>query len=103
MSYSKVKKDGFPVLNEYQLAYNIVREADLLSAYDIDRCVMYKMHCNNCSYSEALEDALNLFDYRVFKMRKDNLFVTPYSIKESLKLHRKAKKDVKILSKILNH
>ena len=103
MSYSKVKVNGYPDLGEYQLAYNIVREADLLSAYDIDRCVMYKMHCNNCTYTEALKDALHLFDYRVFKMRKDNLFVTPYSIKESLKLHRKAKKDVKILSKILNH
>ena len=100
MSYSKVKVNGYPDLGEYQLAYNIVREADLLSAYDIDRCVMYRMHCNNCSYSEALKEAVDLFDYRVFKMRKDNLFVTPYSIRESLKLHRKAKKDVKSLSKI---
>ena len=97
MSYSKVKVNGYPDLGEYQLAYNIVREADLLSAYDIDRCVMYRMHCNNCSYSEALKEALELFDYRVFKMRKDNLFVTDYSKCESLKLHRKAKKDVKSL------
>jgi len=103
MSYSKVKVNGYPDLGEYQLAYNIVREADLLSAYDIDRCVMYKMHCNNCSYSEALEDALNLFDYRVFKMRKDNLFVTNYAKTESLKLHKKAKQDVKSLSEILNN
>ena len=36
MSYSTVKKNGFPSLNEYQLAYHIVREADLLAAYDID-------------------------------------------------------------------
>ena len=39
MSYSTVKKNGFPDIGEYQLAYNIVREADLLSAYDID-CIM---------------------------------------------------------------
>ena len=32
MSYSKVKKYGYPNLEEYQLAYHIVREADLLSA-----------------------------------------------------------------------
>jgi hypothetical protein len=103
MSYSKVKVNGYPDLGEYQLAYNIVREADLLSAYDIDRCIMYRMHCNNCTYSEALEEALKLFDYRVFKMRKDNLFVTDYSKCESLKLHKKAKKDVKSLSKDLNN
>jgi hypothetical protein len=103
MSYSKVKVNGYPDLGEYQLAYNIVREADLLSAYDIDRCIMYRMHCNNCTYSEALEEALKLFDYRVFKMRKDKLFVTDYSKCESLKLHRKAKKDVKSLSKDLNN
>jgi hypothetical protein len=103
MSYSKVKVNGYPDLGEYQLAYNIVREADLLSSYDIDRCIMYRMHRNNCSYSEALKEALDLFDYRVFKMRKDNLFVTEYSNCESLKLHRKAKKDVKSLSEILKN
>jgi len=36
MSYSKVKVNGYPDLGKYQLAYNIVREADLLAAYDID-------------------------------------------------------------------
>ena len=45
MSYSKVKANGYPELGEYQLAYHIVREADLLAAYDIDRCVMYSMYC----------------------------------------------------------
>ena len=69
MSYSKVKENGYPQLGDYQLAYNIVREADLLAAYDIDRCIMYTMYRDNCSYSEALEEALKLFDYRVFKMR----------------------------------
>jgi hypothetical protein len=103
MSYSKVKVNGYPDLGEYQLAYNIVREADLLSAYDIDRCIIYRMYCNNCTYSEALEEALKLFDYRVFKMRKDNLFVTDYSKCESLKLHRKAKKDVKSVCEDLNN
>jgi len=101
MSYSKVKVNGYPDLGDYQLAYHIVREADLLSAYDIDRCIMYTMHCNNFSYCEALEEALKLFDYRVFKMRKDRLFITNFSKKESLKLHRKAKKDTESLKTIL--
>ena len=104
MSYSKVKVNGYPDLKEYQLAYHIVREADLLAAYDIDRCIMYRMYNNshnNITSSEALLEALDLFDYRVFKMRKDKLFFTNYAKRESLKLHRKALKDVESLSEIL--
>ena len=103
MSYSKVKANGYPDLGEYQLAYHIVREADLLAAYDIDRSIMYTMHRDNCNYTKALTEALNLFDYRVFRMRKDRLFKTDFSKKESLKLNRKAKKDVESLKEILNH
>jgi hypothetical protein len=101
MSYSKVKKNGFPDLDKYQLAYHIVREADLLAAYDIDRCIMYTMYRDNCKYTEALKEALDLFDYRVFKMRSDRLFKTAYSRKESLRLHRKAEKDVASLKDLL--
>jgi len=101
MSYSKVKENGFPDLGEYQLAYHIVREADLLAAYDIDRCIMYKMHKDKCEYTEALEEAVKLFDIRVLKMRKEKLFKTNFSKKESLKLHRKALKDVESLKNII--
>jgi hypothetical protein len=103
MSYSKVKVNGYPELGEYQLAYHIVREADLLAAYDIDRSIIYTMYRDNCDYYKALQDALNLFDYRVFTMRKDRLFKTNYSKKESLKLHKKAKKDVEILREFRNY
>ena len=103
MSYSKVKVNGYPDLGEYQLAYHIVREADLLAAYDIDRCVMYTMHRDNSNYTTALQEALNLFDYRVFRMRQDRLFKTDYSKRESIKLNKKAKKDVESLKEILNH
>ena len=103
MSYSKVKANGYPELGEYQLAYHIVREADLLSAYDIDRSIIYTMYRDNCEYNKALEEALNLFDYRVFRMRQDRLFKTNYSRKESLKLHKKAKKNVDTLREILDN
>jgi hypothetical protein len=101
MSYSKVKVNGFPNLGEYQTEYHIVREADLLAAYDIDRCVIYSIYRNNCSYTDALRLAVELFDNRVFRMRQDRLFKTAYSRKESLKLHKKAKKDVEGLIKII--
>ena len=99
MSYSTVKKNGFPLLGDYQLAYHIVREADLLAAYDIDRCVMYSMYTKNANYSEALDMAIVLFDNRVLNHRKDKLFVTNYSKKLSVNLHKKAKKDIEILVK----
>jgi hypothetical protein len=100
MSYSKVKKNGYPELGEYQLAYHIVREADLLSAYDIDRCIMFRMFRDNIEYGEALIDAVELFDNRVFRMRQDKLFTTNYSKRESLKLHKNAKKNVENLNEI---
>jgi HD superfamily phosphodiesterase len=97
MSYSTVKKNGFPLLGDHQLAYHIVREADLLAAYDIDRCIMYSMFKKNENYLKALDTAIVLFEHRVFRHRKDRLFVTNYSKKLSVKLHKKAKKDIDIL------
>ena len=79
MSYSTVKKLGYPDLGEYQLAYHIVREADLLSAYDFDRCVIYNMHKLQGDFESAYTDSINLFENRVFKHIDDNLFVTSYS------------------------
>jgi len=90
MSYSKVKINGYPNLGNYQLAYHIVREADLLAAYDLDRCIIYKIYHGNLEYDLALKDAFHLFDTRVLRMREDKLFKTKFSKKESLKLHKNA-------------
>lgn len=87
MSYSKVKKNGYPDLGEYQLAYHIVREADLLAAYDIDRCIIYGMSVDKLAYSVAVERANVLFVDRVMKYRSDGLFVTEWSKAKSLELH----------------
>ena len=82
MSYSTIKKNGFPDLKEYQLAYNIVREADLLTSYDFDRCIIYNMIKYNNNYKESFDDALNVFENRVFKYHDDNLFFTKYGLIE---------------------
>ncbi len=87
MSYSKVKLYGYPELHEYQMAYHIVREADLLSAYDIDRCIIYGMMKENLTYDTALIRALELFEKRVLTYRSDDLFVTDYSKRKSGQLH----------------
>jgi hypothetical protein len=86
MSYSTVKKHGFPNLGPYKRAYHIVREADLLSAYDFDRCMIYNMHRQNGDFDEAFKDALNIFDIRVMKHNTDGLFLTNYARQKSLEL-----------------
>lgn len=87
MSYSKVKIYGYPDLENYQLAYHIVREADLLSAYDIDRCIIYGMMREKIDYIDSLSRALELFNNRILKYRSDNLFITDYSKEYSKILH----------------
>ena len=101
MSYSKVKINGYPDFGEYKLAYHIVREADLLAAYDLDRCIIYRMMHSKFNYTDALVESKNLFENRVLNYRKDKLFVTNYSKNKSLLLHRKAVKDVEKLDSML--
>ena len=102
MSYSKVKKDGFPELGVYQSAYHIVREADLLSAYDFDRCIIYDMKVNGNSFADAYDHAESLFQHRVFKHAEDNLFTTEYANTHYLSLHNQAIQQINTWKKILN-
>jgi len=88
MSYSTVKKNGFPELGKYQLAFNIVREADLLASYDFDRCVIFSMMHNGASYSESFLNAKRLFETRMFKYIDDNLFTTVCGKKMAIKFHK---------------
>jgi hypothetical protein len=101
MSYSYVKKNGFPILGEYQHAYHIVREADLLSAYDFDRCMTYKLHLNNGDIDDAFEDSLDLFNNRVLQHNKDNLFLTDYSLLKSRELHMQSLQRIQNWKQIL--
>ena len=92
MSYSKVKMNGYPKLHEYQLAYHIVREADLFTSYDFNRCIIYNMFHNNPThdYNQAVKSAIKVFENRVLKMIDDDLFVTEYSKMKSIQLHNTA-------------
>ena len=79
MSYSHVKTYGFPNLGKYQTAYNIVREADLLCAYDFDRCMLYNMYQRDGNMEDSFHEAENLFKIRMFKHNDDGLYFTQYS------------------------
>ena len=92
MSYSTVRKNGYKDLGEYQLAYHIVREADLLAAYDIDRCIIFGMMVDGLAYGEATVRARDLFKKRVLEYRNDGLFLTEYSKQKSAELHEQSQK-----------
>jgi hypothetical protein len=87
MSYTKVKRVGFSNLGEYQRSYHIVREADLLCAYDFDRCMIYNMKTSGTDIKDAFQNAEDLFQSRVLQHINDNLFFTRYSIREAPTLH----------------
>lgn len=90
LSYSTVRANGYPQLNEYQLGYHIVREADLLSSYDLDRCILYGIYREHLSYSEALLRALAMYHNRVLRYLADGVFITEYGIAKAHELHGQA-------------
>lgn len=87
MSYSKVKKNGLPDLYDYQLEYNIVREADLLAAYDIDRAIIYNMTKTNNDFEKAFVNSKQLYYDRMAKHHEDDLFTFDYTKNEGKKLN----------------
>jgi hypothetical protein len=105
MSYSTIKKNGFPNLGHYQLAYHIVREADLLSSYNFDRALIYNLHKSkegkHSNLKKAYDNALNVFHNRVFNYNKDNLLLTKYAQQCSIELTQNALKRINIWKQIL--
>lgn len=94
MSYSKVKKYGFPTLGENQLAYHIVRESDLLTAYDFKRSVVYNMFNTDDRYSESILCADKLFESRVLRHFEHGLFITDTGKEIAKKLHEATIQDI---------
>ena len=94
MSYSKVKRVGYPDLGDYQMSYHIVREADLLAGYDVTRSFIYQMMHERYKYTESLKIVDNLFENRIFNYLPDKLFVTDFSKQKAQELHKQAKDDI---------
>ena len=102
MSYSTVKQNGYPDLGPYQLSYHIVREADLLAAYEFDRSVVYNMNNVDPLFTHSMMNALDLFDNRVFRHNADNLFVTDYSKELSQILEQQSLQRIRSWESILD-
>jgi HD superfamily phosphodiesterase len=105
MSYSKVTLFGYPMLGEYMLAYHIVREADLLSAYDFNRCMIYGINKKqNCkTIMDSFIESRKLFNYRVLRYIDDGLFVTEYSKFVSKALHEESIKSIKLWEQLYSY
>jgi HD superfamily phosphodiesterase len=80
MSYSKVIKYGMPNFGEYQTAFNVVREADLLDAYDFDRAMIYHINCLEETTEVAFDNSRELFETRVWRHMDDRLLLTNHAI-----------------------
>ena len=101
MSYSTVKKNGYPNLGRYQMAYHVVRESDLLSSYDFDRSIIYHMHKGN-NLTSSYNNAIELFNNRVFNYNQDKLLLSDYAMKKSLILNYNAIKQINSWKRILS-
>jgi len=99
MSYSHVKANGYPELGKYQMAYHVVREADLLSAYDVNRAIIYEMYAG-LTVEASIDDSYKLFDNRVLKYIDDGLFITDYSKQKADEMHQEALKKIEAWKKI---
>jgi len=92
MSFSKCRQVGYPKnLGTYTVAFHVVREADLLAAYDIDRAMLYHLHTQKGStLAEAYVSAKRVFLDRIAKQYRDGWLQTHYAKRVAPTLHRRS-------------
>jgi hypothetical protein len=101
MSYSTVKIYGYPDLGKYQMAYHVVREADLLTSYNFDRAVIYHLNRGN-NLTNSYRNAVKIFHDRVFNYNTDKLLWSDYAIKKSVPLTLNAVNQMTSWNRILH-
>ena len=99
MSYSKLKKSmvngviQYPDHGKWQRAYNVARNADLLEAYIVARCVLYNKHIYPTkTEDEHWERAEQLFNERVFLYLSEGWINLPGAIVMVPALEEEAKR-----------
>lgn len=106
MSYSKIKKYGFQFKEneseEFKKMYHIVREADLLCAYDVERCLLYDLYARDNDFTVSYKRAYDLFQIRMFKHFDDNLFTTIYALREGRKMHKESEERLIEIKKLID-
>lgn len=106
MSYSWVQQNGYPELAQpYIQAYHVVREADLLCSYDVDRSVLF--HINKAvsrgeavlEFAGAFANATDLFESRVLPLRGSGYYTTAEGYIQAARLEGQAKNRLEFWSK----
>lgn len=82
MSYSKVKANGYPKdLGRWELSYHHTRIADLIDAYDIERCYLYQSHKHPAmEETQKWQAVIDVFERRVLTQKDEFILpVAPYA------------------------
>lgn len=107
-SYSKLKKacivgeDGkvtivYPEHGKWQRAYHVIRHADLLDAYIVERCMLYNEHIYpNMPVEESWARVIRIFDDRVFKYVSDGWLFYPVALDLVPELEAAARDDIRM-------
>ena len=85
MSYSKTFINNtvlFPELFDYNDAYHVVREADLLSSYNVARMIEYRL-AQEMPDHLLKKDVLEFYENRVARLIDNCLFINKQSIKRA--------------------
>jgi hypothetical protein len=93
MSYSKVTKYGYPTdLGDFLIAYHHTRIADLIDAYDINRCYAYQTHAHpEMEEREKWLAVVSLFETRMLTQKDRYILpVCPYAADIVEPLHNAA-------------
>ena len=101
MNTFELKKNGYPDLGDYQMAYHVVREADLLTSYNFDRAMIYHINRGN-NLTSSYENALQVFYERVFNYNTDRLLLSDYAMQKSYPLTKNALKQMSVWKRILH-
>lgn len=99
MSYSKLKKNvkggviQYPDHGEWQRAYDVARNADLLEGYIVARCVLYNQHIHpSKTEDEHWERARQLFNERIFTYVSEGWINLPGALAMVPTLEQEAKR-----------
>jgi len=101
MSYSKLRAamvDGeivYPDHGRWQAVYHIVRHADLLEAYRVDRCYHYQKHVRpDMSDDDCWQNVTDLFRRRVFNYVKDGWIFLDAALEHTDRLEAEARRRI---------
>jgi hypothetical protein len=103
MSYTKLKQAMekgeivYPYHGKWQRAYHIIRHADLLDAYKVERCMLYNRHIHpEMLREDAWKVVSTLFENRVFNYVSDGWLFYPKALELVPELEKKAREEIKV-------